>query len=268
MNYPRCRVPVGGRKSGSRSGAGFTLIELLVVIAIIAILAAMLLPSLAKAKVAAKRTQCKSNLHQFVLAFNMYANDNKDRFPPGWNNNATSTNDIWGGALAQYFKNTNVCLCPAAYLFRSGLPGNMMFNPNYDWTFYSWGIVGVNGYPVGPQEYNGEMGSYEFNADLYGLKMSMAGPLHITPVFGDGMWDGTNPQPGDTPPSSQGYQPAGNGMGEFAFVRHGGARPENMAFIDSSVQVTGIKQLWSLNWFSGFVPAPPTRWPQWMNPYN
>ena len=66
------------RPAGSR---GFSLIELLVVITIIAILAALLLPALAQAKVKAQRVECMDNIHQIELAINMYAGDNKDKLP-------------------------------------------------------------------------------------------------------------------------------------------------------------------------------------------
>ena len=61
---------------------GFTLIELLVVIAIIAILAAIILPALSRAKMQSEGTKCESNLRQLALGWSIYAGDNKDVLPP------------------------------------------------------------------------------------------------------------------------------------------------------------------------------------------
>ncbi len=74
----------GGR--GQDRAGGFTLIELLVVIAIIAILAAMLLPALSRAKLKAQGITCMNNGKQLMLAWRFYVDDNSERVPAAWRN--------------------------------------------------------------------------------------------------------------------------------------------------------------------------------------
>ncbi|HEU5396723.1 MAG TPA: prepilin-type N-terminal cleavage/methylation domain-containing protein [Verrucomicrobiae bacterium] len=126
-----------------KSRPAFTLIELLVVIAIIAILAAILLPALAKAKESGRRAACKSNLHQQGVAFQIYANDNDNllpdlRYPPYTPSTTGKASGLWAWDMSTNLIDEIVRDGGSRDIFYC--PSNPDFNCDATWNF---GVAGT-----------------------------------------------------------------------------------------------------------------------------
>lgn len=152
--------------------AAFTLVELLVVIAIISVLAALLLPALAKAKARAKSAVCQSNLKQLDLCLHLYVVDNNDFFVP--NNSVAIINspgsnikglswlpdmsaateidpsNIVSGLLFPYNQSLAIYHCPADLSTLQTPDGRRL--PQWRWRSYNMS-QSINGYPEGVPEY-------------------------------------------------------------------------------------------------------------------
>ena len=156
--------PGGATRPGLFARRGFTLIELLVVIAIVAILAAILLPALARAKLKARGVQCVNNLKQLQLAASMYQHDNNDYLVPNapagttlgwipgagedWSANPGNTNYQYFlrySLIGPYVVNTMGSFkCPCDTLFNPAVGPRMR---SYSMNGYMGGVQNATYYP-------------------------------------------------------------------------------------------------------------------------
>jgi prepilin-type processing-associated H-X9-DG protein len=199
-------------------------------------------------------------------------------------------------ALKQYYTADAICYCPMATKTRNTLAdfwhAGSTQTPYVPANDIAWGIDGSNSYPIG-QSGNivwgrpGLGGSYGINGWMHNnpatgaalgtqdpagfwRKLSTAGTKPNVPVFGDCMWDGTEPKPTDKPGFVPGIQGTPADMSNFSIIRHAGKRPVNIVFVDSSVRPVGLREMYQFNWSQIYdvTKVDPSVWPKWMSGYQ
>jgi len=256
---------------------GFTLVELLVVVAIIAILLAILMPAMTKAREQSKSIICKSYVKQWGLMLTMYTNANNGHFMEGFN----VTGGMWMTKLRTYYNGADkIRLCPKAVTFLSTT--SMNTDP-----FTAWGVYGDQGYAnswIPAWGEKGFYGSFGINSwihdppthgDLYDIDdddvpyywrtIGKVKNPSIVPTICDSVWEGTTVRPADVVPNKPGVSNSPDvkdGMWNFFIPRHD--MYIDMTFVDGSAKKVPITSLWNTYKWSQNFAFREKKWLEWV----
>ena len=268
-----------------RKRKGFTLIELLVVISVIALLMAILLPTLQRVRKQARAIACQSNLHQWGPIFSMYTDDNNSRFFRCRDRPHPVVGPTWTKVMGPYYCDSkDLLLCPMAKKTRFEIPvrGIGAFGGKFSAWVSNYSASAIHP-PIygsyGLNEWVGDSkpGSLPFDRAGSWKTYLVQGAGNIPLLLDSALWNAT-PENHNPPPEYEGpweLLPLVDYMATFCINRHD--RIINGLFMDWSVRKIGLKELWTLKWNRNFDTAGPYTkaggvlpedWPQWMRGFK
>lgn len=250
---------------------GFTLIELLVVIAIIALLLSIIMPALRKAKEQARTVACLSNLKQWGVIFEMYIQDNDQKYYKAWT--SLSIGHEWIDCTRPYYQDPKICFCPSATKVIGEVSSGIIplevdeawgrfpdddIRPGYAGMAGSYGI---NDWVGDPSR------GFAFGEESWYWVSPLQKGASQAPLFLDANWLGGMPYDTDTPPMFENGTGGTGMMQRYCINRHMGV--VNAVFVDLSVDKVGLKRLWRLKWHRQFDNSGyRDDWPEWMKNIN
>ena len=259
-------VPIRSMGTNRRKANGFTLVELLVVIGIIALLIAILLPALSRARKVANTTKCLSQLRQLAMGWQMYALAHQGRGIPYDENLG-----LWMGQMDTWLPDIDAHrICPEAFapsqLSSSSGGIGSCWGPNANTVFLvnRMGSYSINGWLY---DYDGPGTNRSLWPNLFPETEYYDYPVPVpsqVPLFCDGIWTDAWPDDIDTAPptvhpSSYGNVPE---MWRVCMARHSGGI--NVAFVDGHAATVACQQLWTLSWHLNWqIPNPLPTMPTW-----
>jgi len=268
----------------------FTLIELLVVISVIALLMAILMPSLQKARRMGQAVVCRSHLKQWGQIFHLYAFDNDNSLPQSIQGGGLSAQDAyWIVATLPYYAEKKIRLCPSTKVVRE-----QPVNRSHGGTLACWGPFD----PATPDNWwaDFDTGSYGLNewcsspppgvALFWGFPVENAWrmidakgasrvPLFMDCVYVDVFPEDDNTPLAEEPPPYEWNNSWGDwgaeAMRMACIDRHDGAI--NSTFLDGSAARIPLRALWKLKWHKNFdtnnpMTDPDANWPKWLQRFR